>query len=149
MSPSCTFHPTFVVQRRNQQNQSRASFADARGRSPPWRWIAIQVSLRNLLSNMLSRYRYRVMNASDGGLDACTDDPAIQPLVVATRSRCLQKRFSVTSTPQRGEHEGCTHLHLKQTRVLLVIVVGPTEYFPWVTFRHVYENPDRRGPMMS
>ena len=50
---------------------------------------------------MLSHYRYRVMNASDGwsdgGLDACTDDPAIQPLAVVTRCCYLQKRISVVS----------------------------------------------------
>jgi len=42
----------------------------------------IPVNLRNPLLNTLSRYRYRAMNVHDGGLDACTDDLAIQLSVV-------------------------------------------------------------------
>lgn len=148
MLPSCTFHPTFEVQWRNQQNRSRASFVDARGRSPRWRWNVIPVNLRIPLLNMLSHYRYRVTNANGGGLDACTDDPAIQPLVVATR-RCYLQKYLITTTPCKGGHEGSTHPRLKRTRVLLVIVAGRTENFPWWPFRHVHEIPDRWDPMMS
>ena len=80
------------------------------------------------------------------------------------RSRCLHRRSChsidgggnttllsaknpVISTLHKGEHEGYTHLHLKRTRVSLVIVAGQTESFPWVIFHHVYEIPGRRGPM--
>lgn len=88
------------------------------------------------------------MTESDRGLDACTDDPAIQPLVVVTRHFRLQKK-TLTFTSHKGEHEDYTHLRLKRTRVLLVIVAGPTVSFPWKIFRHVCETPGRRDPMMS
>lgn len=57
-----------------------------------------------------------------------------------------EKNFRCFHMPHK-EHEGYTHLRLKRTRVLLVIVAGPTENFLWESFRHVYETPDRRGPM--
>lgn len=79
----------FEVQQGNQRNQSRASFVDGRGRSRRWRWSVIPVSSQNRLWNMLSRYRYRVMNATEGGLDVCIGDLAIRPLVAAARYRYL------------------------------------------------------------
>ena len=60
------------------------------------------VSLRNLLWSMLFHYRYRVMTESDGGLDACTDDPAIQQSVVVTRRCCLYRRCLSYDGTQAG-----------------------------------------------
>ena len=104
-------------------------------------------NLRNLLLNTLSRYRYRVMSATDGGLDVCRDDPAIQQLVVVAR-HCRLQRVPITSTAH-GEHEGSTHLRLRQIPALLSTVAGPIGCFPWATFRHVYGTPGQRDPMMS
>ena len=56
------------------------------------------------------------MNASDEGLDACTDDPAIQPWVVVTQ-RCRLQKDPFTPTAHKGGHEGNTHLRLIRTRV--------------------------------
>jgi hypothetical protein len=137
----------FEVQRRNQQNQSRAAFVDGRGRNPRWRWNVIPVNLRNPLLNTLSRYRYQVMNASNGGPDACTDDPAIQSLVVGAQHCRLENPPLLP--PYTKENTRVTHLRLIRTRVLLVTVAGPIERLPSATFRHVYGTPDRRDPMMS
>src|SRR5882762_712600 len=101
MPPSCTFHPTFEVQRKTRRNQNRASFVDGHGRNHRWRWNAIPVSLRNQLWNTLCRYRCRVMTASDEGLDACTDDPAIQQLVVAAQRYCLEIMCLILSNTQK------------------------------------------------
>lgn len=105
-------------------------------------------NLRNPTLNTLSRYHYRAMNVNDGGLGACTDDPAIRLLVAVTQYHHLRK-FQFTSTAHKGEHDGNTHLRLTRTRVLLVTVAGPIGCSPSRTFRHVYENPGRQGPVMS
>lgn len=104
------------IQRKNQQNPSRASFVDGRGRNHRWSWSAIPVNLRNLLWNMLFRCHYRVMTGKDEGLDACIHDLAIQQWAVATQ-HCPR---------------------LKRTRELPVIVGELTASFPWETFRHAY-----------
>ena len=87
------------------------------------------------------------MTESDEGLDACTDDLAIQQLVVATQQCCLEKGASVNDTQMT--HRKNTHLRSKQTRVSLVTVAGLTESSPWETFPRVRGIPDRQVPMTS
>lgn len=148
MPPLYTSHPMPEIQRENQQNPSRASFVDGRGRNHRWNWSAIPVSLRNPLWNMLFRCHYRVMTGNDEGLDACIYDLAIQQWAVATQHCCLEGDGSVIAA-HKGGHGGETHPRLKRTRELPAIVGELTVSFPWQIFRHEYGILGRKVPTMS